>query len=128
MDKNKLLARLEQDLSHFLITEICRNDPSKRGTSEMYRYKGLSITTNEKAKGVDKIAAIRIGVLEAHFKIETGDKTFGNLMPDDERFVQMWMTQSENVAMFKKIFSEALAGQKVMAIIPFDLEEYYTKI
>ena len=126
MDKNKVLAKLEQDLAFFMINEYTKSDPSKRSSSEMYRYKGLSINTNEKEKGVDKIAAIRIGALEAHFKIESGDKVFGNLSPNDERMVQIWMAQSENIQQFKAIFNEGKFRNNNIPIIPFDLEEFYS--
>ena len=125
MDKNKLLAKLEQDLSYFMIGEACKNNPEKRGSPEMYKYKGLSIETNENSKDFDKIASIRIGSLEAHFKIETGDKVFGNLAPDDERFVRLWMCKSENIQQFKQIFYASMSVKPILPIIPFDLETFY---
>ena len=127
MDTNKILAKLEQDLSFFMISEACKDDPSKRGSSEMYKYKGLAITTNEKSKDVDKVAAIRIGSLEAHFKIDTGDKVFGSLAPDDERMVKIWMSQSETTSRFNTVFSKSDNNKREIAIIPFDLEEFYSK-
>ena len=126
MDKNKVLAKLEQDLSFFMISEMTKNDPSKRGSSETYKYKGLSISTNEKEKGADKVAAISIGALEAHFKIENGDKVFGNLSPNDERLVQIWMCQPENIQQFKAVFNEGKFRNDSVPIIPFDLEEFYS--
>jgi fido (protein-threonine AMPylation protein) len=43
MSQRKILDKLEHDLSHFMISEMCKADPTKRGTPEMYKYKGLSI-------------------------------------------------------------------------------------
>jgi len=126
MDKNKIISKLEQDLSHFLISEVCKDDPSKRGTSEMYKYKGLGLSTNERSKDNNKILAVSIGPLEARFKIENGDKVSGNLSPEDERLVQMWMGQSENCTQLRSIFTTT-KETKLVAIIPFDLEEYYTR-
>ena len=127
MDKNKLIAKIEQDLSFFMISEACNKDPSKRGSSELYRYKGLSVSTNEKAKGTDKVMSVRIGSLEAQFKIDTGDKVFGALMPDDERAVQIWMGHIENTNLIKTIFKEGEFRKKKLQIIPFDLEFFYNK-
>ena len=51
MDARKILDKLEHDLSHFLINETCKADPTKRGPAEMYKYKGLSINVNKEQKG-----------------------------------------------------------------------------
>ena len=126
MDKKKVIAKIEQDLSFFMISEACKKDPSKRNSSEMYRYKGLGVEFNDKAANEDKVMSVRIGALEAQFKIDTGDKVFGNLMPDDERIVRIWMGQTENSQMIKSIFHEGKFRHKSIAIIPFDLEKFYS--
>ena len=126
MDKGKILSKLEQDLSHFLIDEACKNDPKMRGSSQMYKYKGLSLDTNEKRKEAHKVLVVTMGALEAQFKIDNGDKVSGNLNPEDERLIQMWMTRSENNMPIRSIFVKHV-DSKTISIIPFDLEEYYTK-
>ena len=126
MDKNRILLKLEQDLSHFLISEACKNDPTKRGTPEMYKYKGLSLSTNEKSKDATKTVGVNIGALEAKFKISNGDKVSGNLSPQDEGMIQIWLAQSENTSMLRTIFAMG-DNKKNIAILPFDLEEFYTK-
>ena len=127
MDKVKIIAKLEDDLSHFLIDETCKKDPSKRGSSELYKYRGISINTNDEARDVDKIMSVRIGALEAHFKIDTSDKVGGNLSPDDERAVRLWMAKIENNNQVKAIFTTAEERKKPIPIIPFDLEHIYFK-
>lgn len=124
MNKNRILNKLENDLSYFLIQEACKNDPSKRGSSEMYRFKGLGLSVNDKDKSNDKIIAVRIGALEAQFKVESGDKVSGSLMPEDERLVKIWMGQSENSYQMRSIFLDS-TEKKTIPIIPFDLEEFY---
>lgn len=124
MDKNKIISKLEQDLTHFLIDEACKKDPTKRGSSEMYKYKGLSLDTNEKRKEAYKVLIVTMGALEAQFKIENGDKVSGNLAPDDERLIQMWMSRSENNMPIRSIFVKQY-DKKTISIIPFDLEEFY---
>ena len=126
MDKGKVISKLEQDLSYFLIEEACKDDPLKRNSSQLYKYKGLTLTTNEKKKEEHKVLAVSIGALEARFKIENGDKVSGNLSPEDERLIQMWMSKSENNSSIRQIFVKASDSKKV-AIIPFDLEGFYEK-
>ena len=69
MNIKKLIEKLENDLGHFLIAELCKSDPSKRSGGELYKYKGLSITIKSERKDQDKIISIRIGVFEADFKV-----------------------------------------------------------
>ena len=126
MDKSRAILKLEQDLSSLLIEEACKNDPSKRGTPEMYKYKGLSISTNEKSKDKTKVVTVSIGVLEARYKLENGDKISGNLAPEDERIIQIWLSKSENIAVLQSVFS-ALQQIRTIAIVPFDLEQYYIR-
>mgnify|MGYP003291052370 CR=1 FL=1 len=125
MNPRKVLDKLEHDLSHFMISEMCKNDPTKRGTPEMYKYKGLNITVDTKSKEKDKVVAIRIGVLEAEFKIGTCEKTSGSLNPADEHAIMLWMSQSDNSHQLMRVFARA-QGKHEIAIVPFDLEEYYS--
>jgi len=126
MKGRRILDKLEHDLSHFMISEMCKADPTKRGTAEMYKYKGLSINVNKEQKGEDKTFSVRIGVLEAEFKIGNGDKTAGSLAPADEKAVILWMNQSDHSHQLLRVFEK---GKKLVTIgiIPFDLEEYYTQ-
>lgn len=124
MNKSKGLVKLEDDLSHFLISEACRKDPSKRGSSEMYKYKGLSISINDKEKDVDKLFSVQIGSLEAQFKIENGDKVSGGLVPDDEILVHIWASQSDVTSQLRMLFiKDEDEDIRAAAITPFDLED-----
>ena len=124
MNNRKILDKLEHDLSHFMIQEMCKADPTKRGTPELYKYKGLSIDVDTKSKQKDKVVAVRIGVLEAEFKIGTCEKTSGSLNPADEKAIMLWMCQSDNSHQLMRVFARANA-KKEIAIVPFDLENYY---
>ena len=126
MNKSKVLAKLEQDLSSFLIDEACKGNPKLRTSSQIYKYKGLSLDTNEKRKEAHKVLVVTLGALEAQFKIENGDKVSGNLAPEDERLIQMWMSKSENITPIRSIFVKTIEQNKI-PIIPFDLEGFYTK-
>ncbi len=125
MKDRKILDKLEHDLSHFMISELCKNDPTKRGSAEMYKYKGLSIDVDPKSKEKDKVFSVRIGVLEAQFKIGSCDKTAGSLAPEDEKAVMLWLSQSDNSHQLMRVFQGGVK-KKQIAIIPFDLEEYFT--
>ena len=89
MNKQRILLKLEHDLSHFLIEETCKSDPTKRNSSDLYKYKGLSMNVNTESKAAkeskSKLVSIRIGALEAEFKIDTGDKASGSLASEDEK-------------------------------------------
>ena len=124
MKDRKILDKLEHDLSHFMISEFCKADPTKRNSSEMYKYKGLSITVDPKTKMKDKVFNVRIGVLEAQFKLGSCDKTSGSLSPEDEKAVRLWFSQSDNSHQLMRVF-QVQKEKKSVNIIPFDLEEYY---
>lgn len=127
MNEKKILEKLEQSLSHYMIEETCRQDPTKRGTSEMYKYKGLSINVDTKAKTEEKTIKVRIGSLEAEFKINNGDKSSGGLAPEDEKMIMLWMVRSENSRAMRAMFAKNRI-KKELPIIPFDLEDVYEKI
>lgn len=126
MDVRKLVDKLEHDLCHFLISEICKSDPSRRGSPEMYKYKGLNITVDSKSKAREKTISVRIGALEAEFKIDSCEKNSGCLAPEEERLIMIWMGQNENNYNLKSIFTNN-TSKKELTIIPFDLEEVYEK-
>ena len=125
MKGRRILEKLEHDLSHFMISEMCKSDPTKRGSTELYKYKGLSIEINPKSKEKDKVFSVRIGALEAQFKIGTCDKTSGSLAPEDEKAIMLWLAQSDNSHQLMRVFQTS-TKKKQIAIIPFDLEEYFT--
>lgn len=124
MDARKILDKLEHKLSHFLISETCKADPTKRGTPELYRYKGLSMYADPKSISQEKTVHIRIGALEAEFRINNCEKNSGCLAPEDERLIMIWLAQSDNNTLLRSIFLKK-GEKKQIAIIPFDLEEYY---
>ena len=122
----KTLEKLEHDLGHYIISEITKTDPSKKSSPEIYKYRGLSITPNLGSKGEDKMVGVRIGALEAMFKINSGEKCAGFLNPDDERLIRIWMSQSDTLTLLKTL-CVAQTTKKSVAIIPFDLEEFFSK-
>ena len=127
MDVPKAISKLEHDLSHFLIGEMCKDSPERRGSPEMYKYKGLSIKVDPKSKALEKTIFVRIGVLEAEFKINSCEKNSGCLAPEEERLIMMWMAQNENNYLLKSIFNPKVA-KKEITILPFDLEQFFDKI
>lgn len=126
MDSRRIVDKLEHDLSHFLINESCKDNPELRGTPEMYKYKGLSIYPHDQSNSSEKSISVRIGALEAEFKIDTCDKNSGSLAPEDERLIMIWMGQNENAYQLKSIFYKQKATKQI-AIVPFDLEELFTQ-
>ena len=126
MDNKKLIDKLEHDLSHFMIEETCKNDPSKRGSPSMYKYKGLNISADTTTTVPEKTIKVRIGALEAEFKIDSGDKMSGALEPDDERKIFLWMNRNENHYYMKSLFIKRQA-KKTLPIVPFDLEDVFEK-
>lgn len=127
MDKNKILTKLEADLYHFMVSEFCKKDPSKRNSSELYKYKGLSLSVAKNANTQDKIIVVGIGALEAQFKVGSCDKISGNLSPDEEKIIQIWMGQPEVNGNINSAHMLGSAVKKQVAITPFDLEDYYLK-
>ena len=123
-DNRKILDKLEDSLGHFLISELCKADPSRRSSPEMYKYKGLSINADAKQQTSEKTVLVRIGVLEAEFKIDSCEKNSGCLSPEEERLVKMWLAKSENNHQLKTIFKKKTGAYK-LDIIPFDLEHFY---
>ena len=126
MKSRKVLDKLEDSLCHFLISEMGKADPTKRGSPEMYKYKGLSISADPKSRAQEKTVSVRIGVLEAEFKIDDCEKNSGCLSPDEERLVMLWLAKSEVNYSLKSIFVRK-AGDIKMDIIPFDLEHFYSQ-
>ena len=125
MSQRKILDKLEHDLSHFIIAEITKTDPSKKGSPELYKYKGLNITPNRKAKGDEKVVAVRIGALEAQFKINSCEKCSGFLNPDEERLIKIWLALNDTNAHMKTLFVNRVV-KRTIPIVPFDLEEFYS--
>lgn len=126
MDYRKIVDKLEHDLSHFLIDELTKSDPSKRQSAEMYKYKGLGITVDPRSKAKDKIIAIRIGALEAKYKIGSGDKCSGNLTPKEEKLVSIWIQKPENGNLIRSIFNGDNYKREV-SIVPFELDDIFEK-
>lgn len=124
MNPKKIIEKLEHELSHFLISEITKSHPEKRGSSDMYKYKGLDLIADPRSKAQEKTVSVRIGPLEAEFKINDGMKQSGALSPEDERLVMLWLGMSENNYYLKAIFAQETI-RFVPKIIPFDLEEFY---
>ena len=122
MKNRKVLDKLEQELAHFMINEFCKKDPTKRGAAEMYKYKGLNIIADTKTRAKEKTVSIRIGALEAEFKVENGDKTSGALTPEEEKMIYIWMNQNETNYALRSIFGETKINKRHIKIIPFDLE------
>ncbi len=125
MNQTKILEKLEQDLSHFLVNENCRYNPSLRGSPELYRYRGLTITANDQNQNNEKTVFVRIGPLEAEYRVDSGDKTSGGLAPEDERLIEMWLRRDENSETLRNAFYKNNQKLKI-AIVPFDLEEFYS--
>jgi len=121
----QLIHKLEHDLGHFIIGELTKKQPSKKGSPEMYKYKGLGITPYKANKGNDQTLAIRIGSLEASFKVNTAEKCYGFLNPEEEHLVKIWLGQTDVYSQVKTLFKKQVR-KKNIAIIPFDLEEFYT--
>ena len=125
MKKNKkAVEKLEHELSHFLIDEMCKRDPSKKLSSEMYKYRGLSINLYQDEATSEKIITVRIGPLEAEFKVESGDKFSGALAPGEEQAIRIWISQSDNNALIRSAFKKE-DEKRELKIVPFDLEEMF---
>ena len=124
MDAKRIIEKLEHELSHFLIQEITKTNPMKRGSSDLYKYKGLNLFVDPRSRSKEKTVSVRIGPLEAEFNINDATKISGALAPEDERLVMTWIGMSENNYHLKAIFSQT-TKKFIPKIIPIDLEEYY---
>lgn len=54
MNPKRMLKKIEHDLSHFMISEMRKNNQALRGKPEMYKYKGLSVKVNSDSKAKEK--------------------------------------------------------------------------
>ncbi len=124
MDYRKIIDKVEHDLSHFLIDELTKDDPTKRMSYDLYKYKGLSILADPRSKAHDKTIKVRIGVLEAEFKISDGTKCSGSFAPHEEKLISMWLGRSENSALLRRIFADYTEKREV-PIVPFGLEDVF---
>ena len=125
MSSKKVLSKLEQDLSEYLVAEICQLDPSKRVSGDTYKYRGLNLFINPNDKKSEKTIFVRIGVLEAEFKLGTCEKCSGGLSPTEERLISKWMSSADNGVKLLSVFERVTNSQRP-AIIPFDLEYFYS--
>ncbi|MBQ7287646.1 MAG: hypothetical protein IJW73_07800 [Candidatus Gastranaerophilales bacterium] len=121
----RVLDHLEDDLSHFLIKERCKSDPTKRSSAEMYKYRGLSIILNPKSKRNEKTIFVRIGVLEAEFRLDSCEKNSGCLAPEDEKIVRRWLEQGDNSTKLNHVFEKRFFASDTPPVVPFDLESFY---
>ncbi len=124
MDYRKIIDKIEHDLSHFLIDELTKADPTKRMSYDLYKYKGLTIIADPRSKAHDKTIKVRIGVLEAEFKVADGTKCSGSFAPIEEKLISMWLGRSENSTLLRRIFTDT-GERKEVPIIPFGLEEVF---
>lgn len=127
MDARRIIDKLEHDLSHYIISELCNSDPTKRATSELYKYKGLGISVDTRSKKQEKTFSVRIGVLEAEFKISNGEKVSGSLAPEEEKLVRFWMSQSDNGNLLRMIFEQS-GEKREIPILPFDLDDIFEQL
>lgn len=126
MNIDDILSELRQNLSDYLIEQVCKADDGRVTNLEIYKYKKLTISEGRVSKSGEKTVAIRIGVFLAEFVIGSCEKVSGCLDPDAERFIINWMAKNENSFYLKAIF-DSRVKQDEFAIIPFDLEEVYSK-
>lgn len=124
MDPKRMLEKVEHDLSHFMINEMCKKNHELRGKPEMYKYKGLNVKADFDSKAKEKTISVRIGALEAEFKIDNGEKNSGALAPYEENLIRIWIAQGENSYNLKALFKKNKKEETIL-IVPFDLEEYF---
>ena len=128
MDKkeaNRILTKLEEDLSQFMIGEVTRGNPQKRNSPEAFVYRGLTISADpKKDKNSPEIISVRIGSMEADFKLN-GEKASGGLTPDEEFMIRLWMKQSDTSRKLMDIFALDRKRRVQVKIVPFDLENMY---
>lgn len=126
MKKNRIVEKLESELSHYMIEETVKKDPSKRVSADIYKYRGLSLEADNDNKKADenKTLSVKIGALEAEYKLTTGEKCGGSLYPEEERLVEEFFGRSDVSSRLHSIIA-IQNNIKHMAIVPFDLEEIY---
>lgn len=125
MNSKQHVAKLENDLTNYMINEVKRNkrrDP--KAQLETYKYKGLSMNLDVGNAHKEKTLTVRIGALEAEFKVSTGEKASGGLMREDENMIIAWMKNIERKREILTVFTR-LQNRRRVVIIPFGLEEFY---
>ena len=126
MKKNRIIEKLEGELSRYMVEETVKKDPKKRVSADIYKYRGLSLDVNIDSKKDDdtKTLSVKIGALEAEYKLTTGEKCGGSLYPEEERLIEEFFGRSDVSGRLRSILT-VQKNIKHMSIIPFDLEEVY---
>ena len=113
---------LEDSLKEYLI-DIHVNDPFERENFNIFKYRGLKVLVGEGENIGEPNFSVQLGIFEARFSIETGEKISGGFGTTDEYAVKKWLEIGSN----KQLLKLAWAGLSELAydktdITPFDME------
>jgi len=90
----------------------------------MYKYRGLNISVDQNSKKQEKTIFVRIGVLEAEFKIGSNEKCSGGLSTEEEKLVKKWMSSGDTATKLQNVFT----AKKITQIASINISHPITKL
>ena len=101
---SKTLSELSRELKDFVID--LQSDANNSSGVSKYRYNNLKVEiVDPRTTRVPQVKIV-IGMSEAVFNIQTGDKASGGLGPD-ERYVLRWFSKSSTMSDLKDLWTQA---------------------
>ena len=111
---------LEDSLKEYLI-DLHLGDPQERENFNIFRYRGLKITVGDGEYTGEPNFSVQIGIFEATFSIESGEKISGGFGTTDEYAIKKWVEVGSNRQLLKLAWSGSSEVGKIQ-ITPFDME------
>lgn len=127
MDIKQTIAKLEDDLSYFMIGEIQTRDADSKERQNIYRYRGLALIINPDQKKQEKTITVRIGALEAEFDIEKTKKCGGGFGQVEEKLISIWLSKQQTRQLLLEYFRQVRKQQEdefELTVKPFDFESF----
>ena len=113
---------LEDSLKEYLI-ELHMSDPQERENFNIFRYRSLKIMVDNTSVTGEPSFSVQIGIFEAKFSIETGEKLSGGFGTTDEYALKKWINLGSNRQLLRLAWSGfSEAEYKKSKITPFDME------
>ena len=103
----KTLNEIARDLKDFVVE--LQSDAHNRTNTNVYRYNNLKLEIVDPLASKIPQVKITIGISDAIFNIDTGEKLLGGLGPD-ERYVMRWFMKSGTITELKEAWKSAQAS------------------
>lgn len=113
---------LEDSLKEYLI-DLHMSDPQERENFNIFRYRGLKLMLDNTEFTGEPNFSVQIGIFEAKFSIESGEKISGGFGTTDEYAVKKWVGFGSNRQLLQLAWSGfSESDHKKIKITPFDMD------